>query len=295
MLVADLGEDAGVGREAGLAAPLAASAQLLEEDAADLLRRADRELLARPARRSPSRASRSARRTRRRPRPGARRRASAPRAPSRRGRRRAAARPRVSSGSSPSSSRRGRCASASSATRRASSARVEPGLALLAERELAVVPSALRGGRALGEADARVGRQLDQLVAAPLRLQQVGGEHRVVVERPARCPRAPRRQAAPWRPPPSDLASWATSGRAAEGLRQLVQGRRAGDDPLAVGCGPALAVDRHARPARRRGRRACPPPPRPPARSRRCARARPRPRAAPPRGAPSPPAARTRA
>ena len=45
VLVADLGEDAGVGREAGFAAPLAGQAELLEEDAADLLRRADRELL----------------------------------------------------------------------------------------------------------------------------------------------------------------------------------------------------------------------------------------------------------
>ena len=45
MLVADLGEDAGVGREAGFAAALAGQLELLEEDAADLLRRADRELL----------------------------------------------------------------------------------------------------------------------------------------------------------------------------------------------------------------------------------------------------------
>ena len=46
MLVANLGEHPGVGRETGFAAALAGQPQLLEEDAADLLRRADRELLA---------------------------------------------------------------------------------------------------------------------------------------------------------------------------------------------------------------------------------------------------------
>ena len=45
VLVADLGEHPGVGREAGLAAALAGEAEILEEDGADLLRRADRELL----------------------------------------------------------------------------------------------------------------------------------------------------------------------------------------------------------------------------------------------------------
>jgi len=45
VLVADLGEDAGIGREAGFPPPLAAQSELLEEDAPDLLGRADRELL----------------------------------------------------------------------------------------------------------------------------------------------------------------------------------------------------------------------------------------------------------
>ena len=95
VLVADLGEDAGVGREAGLAAALAGQAELLEEDRADLLRRADRELL--PGQLVDLRLERrrSARRSRRRPRRGARRRASGPRAPSPPARRPAAARPRA--------------------------------------------------------------------------------------------------------------------------------------------------------------------------------------------------------
>ena len=46
MLVADLGEHAGVGREAGLAAALLGQAELVEEHLAELLRRADRELVA---------------------------------------------------------------------------------------------------------------------------------------------------------------------------------------------------------------------------------------------------------
>ena len=44
VLVADLREDPRVGREAGLAAPLAAQAEVLEQDLAELLRRPDREL-----------------------------------------------------------------------------------------------------------------------------------------------------------------------------------------------------------------------------------------------------------
>ena len=47
VLVADRLEHAGVGREAGLAAALARQAELLEQDRRELLRRADRELLAR--------------------------------------------------------------------------------------------------------------------------------------------------------------------------------------------------------------------------------------------------------
>ena len=63
----------------------------------------------------------------------------------------------------------------------------------------------------------------------------------------SRSSSTPSRAAAasrPWRPPPSDLASWAANGLAAERDRQLVVGRRAGEDALAFGGGPALAVDR---------------------------------------------------
>ena len=47
VLVADRAQHARVGREPGLAAALAAQLELLEQDAGELLRRADRELLAR--------------------------------------------------------------------------------------------------------------------------------------------------------------------------------------------------------------------------------------------------------
>ncbi len=57
---------------------------------------------------------------------------------------------------------------------------------------------------------------------------------------------------------------------AASNLRQLVQARAAADDALAVGGGPALAVDRHGRRSLARGRPASPRPPRPRARSRPC-------------------------
>ena len=74
--------------------------------------------------------------------------------------------------------------------------RVEAGLDLLAERELAVVGLAAVGrAGALGEADPGVGGELGQLVGAALRLEQVGGEHRVVVEVAARRPRGRRRRA----------------------------------------------------------------------------------------------------
>jgi hypothetical protein len=46
VLVADLGEDPGVGRVTGLAAPLSTQAEVVEEDLAELLRGADRELAA---------------------------------------------------------------------------------------------------------------------------------------------------------------------------------------------------------------------------------------------------------
>ena len=107
VLVADLGEDAGVGREAGLAAALAGQAEVLEEDAADLLGRADRELLPGQLVDLLLEGRRSARRSRRRPRRGARRRASAPRAPSPPAPRPAAARPRAAAARRPSSSIRG--------------------------------------------------------------------------------------------------------------------------------------------------------------------------------------------
>ena len=192
VLVADLGEDAGVGREAGLAAALLGQAELVEEDLGELLRRADRELARRPARRSPPGARRSARSKPspmsasrfgvelhpdplhlgqhldqrhldlvhqlleavllHRPRAGARR-APRPGGPRRRGRRRGS--------SSPSSS--------------------WPSSAL---------PSARRRLGLRGRREAALGGDLDQVVGAPRRVEQVGADHRVVAE----LERAPRRR-----------------------------------------------------------------------------------------------------
>ena len=181
VLVADLGEDAGVGREAGLAAPLAGQAELLEEDPAELLRGADRELLARPARRSPSAGSRSAPRSRRRSRPGAQRRASGPRAPSPPARRPAAARSRAAA-LEPELLDAGPLDLGQRGDEARVLGRVEAGLALRrrarAGRRPRPSPEPPRG-----EADPGVGGELGQLVGAALRLDQVGGEHRVVVER----------------------------------------------------------------------------------------------------------------
>ena len=59
--------------------------------------------------------------------------------------------------------------------------RVEAGLDLLAQRELAVVLVASAAAPS-AQADAGVGGELDQLVGPALRLEQVGGDHRVVVE-----------------------------------------------------------------------------------------------------------------
>ena len=181
VLVADLGEHARVGRVAGFAAPLAGQAELLEEDATDLLRGADRELL--PGQlvdllfqgRDPL------------------------------------AEAGADLGQAlgvelqPLALHRGedvdqrqldlgqQVLEAELLDARALNlgqggdkarllGRVETGLALLpVERELAVIGVARRSG-SRGDADPSVGSQLGQLVGATLRLQQVGGEHRVVVE-----------------------------------------------------------------------------------------------------------------
>ena len=101
VLVADRLEHAGVGGEAGLAAALPRQPQLLEQDLAELLRRADRELL--PGER-PDLAlelRRPRRRSAWRSRARAARRASPPRAPSPPARRPAAARPPRTGGPAP--------------------------------------------------------------------------------------------------------------------------------------------------------------------------------------------------
>ncbi len=241
MLVADLGEDAGVGREAGLAAPFPRQAELLEEDAADLLWRADRELLlgqledlllqggdplaeAGADLGQPLGVELQALAFHRREDVDQRQLDVAQQ------------RRQVELGESrPLGLDEGR-------DQARLLGRVEAGLDLLAERELPVVPGAL-GGRALGEADAGVGRQLGQLVGAALRLQQVGGEHRVVVQR----------QLDPLAGGGGEQSVAAAAERlrvvggermGGEGDRQLVERRGAGEDPLPLGGGPAVAGDR---------------------------------------------------
>ena len=79
---------------------------------------------------------------------------------------------------------------------------------LLAELELAV-SRRVRG--VVPYRNARIRRELLQDVRAPRRIDQVGADHRVVLELDAPGPGVASR---PWRPvPPSDLASCATSGR----------------------------------------------------------------------------------
>ena len=193
VLVADLGEDAGVGREAGFAATLAGQLELLEEDAADLLRRADRELLLGQLEDLPFEGVDPLAEA------GAdlgqalgvelqplafHRREDVDQRQLDLAQQRLQAelldpRPLVLGQGGDEARLLGR---------------VEPGLDLLAQRQLAVVLVGLRGG-ALGDADPGVGGELDQVVGAALWLQQVGGEHRVVLERQARRPRGRRRRA----------------------------------------------------------------------------------------------------
>ena len=121
--------------------------------------------------------------------------------------------------------------------------RVEARLAVLTvERELAV-GSVLGRGRIRGDTDPRVRGQLGQLVGAALRLQQVGGEHRVVVERqldPLACGGGEQAVASA----AERLGVVGDKRPPGQGNRQLVESRGAGEDALAVGSGPALAVDR---------------------------------------------------
>ena len=204
VLVADLGEDAGVGREAGFAAALAGQLELLEEDLADLLRRADRELLlgqledlllqrldplaeagadlgqALGVELQPLALHRRQHVDQRQL--DLAQQLLQPQLLDARALDVGEGRdqPRLLGG-------------------------VEPGLDLLAERELAVVLGPPAAAGALGEADPGVGGQLGQLVGAALGLEQVGGEHRVVLElqldplaRPRRAGRGGRRRAT-WR------------------------------------------------------------------------------------------------
>ena len=181
VLVADLGEDPGVGREAGFAAALAGQPEILEEDCADLLRRADRELLpgqlvdllfesvdplaeagadlgeALGVELQPLALHRRQHLDQRQldlaqQRPQAE---------------------LLDAGALELGEGRDQARLLGG---------LEPRLDLLAERELAVVLVAFSGRRALGEADPGVGGQLDQLVGAALGLEQVGGDHRVVLE-----------------------------------------------------------------------------------------------------------------
>ena len=182
VLVADLGEHPGVGREARLAAALLGQAELVEEDLAELLRRADRELVAgeledlalelgdslrhaladlRQAlgvelarRRAPSRpAPRSA---------ASRRRSAGARARTPRGARAGGRRARSPGG------RRWRDRAPPRPPRR--------------KRQLAVGVCSRRSRREAG-----VRRELVEVVGAARRVDQVGGDHRVVL-RGRGCP-----------------------------------------------------------------------------------------------------------
>ena len=193
---------------------------------ADLLRRADRELLARPARRS-----RVSSWSIRSPKPGAdlgqplgvelqplplhRRQhldqrqldLAQQRAP----------------GPAPRAAAAGR--RRASATRRASSAGLEARLGLLAERELAVVLVVLRGrrprrGRCRRRRRARPGRRCGAAARAGRRRASCRG--RASSSTPSRAAAA----SSPWRPPPSDFSVVAGERPAAERDRELVVGRR---------------------------------------------------------------------
>ena len=171
--------------------------------------------------------------------------------------------------------------SASAATRRASSAGSSPASGSSPSASWPSSSSALAAAGALGEADAGVGGELGQLVGAPLRLQQVGGDHRVVVEL----------ELDPLAGGGGEQAVAAAAERlqvvggeraAVERDRELVEGRGAGRGSGRPGPRPS---GRRRSPSPRRPvaqvLRACPRPPRPRARSRRCGREPPPPRAAP--------------
>ncbi len=122
--------------------------------------------------------------------------------------------------------------------------RVKPRLSLpvRVEGELAVV-LVLSRRHAGGDADAGVGGELGQLVGAPLRLEQVGGEHRVVSkgQRGALARRGREQAVAAAAERLGVVGNHAAPGQR---QRQLVQRRCSGDDPLAIGTGPVLAGDR---------------------------------------------------
>src|ERR1700760_1053062 len=116
-----------------------------------------------------------------------------------------------------------------------------PRLGLLGERQLAVVlVFAVRprvvGGRS--DADARVGGELGQLVGAALRLDQVGGEHRVVLEAQLDALAGGGGEQA-MATAAEALQVVAGERLVGESDRELVVGVRPGDDALAFGGGPA--------------------------------------------------------
>ncbi len=109
-------------------------------------------------------------------------------------------------------------------------------LALLGgERELAFLGA---GGR---RGEAGVGGELVEVVGAPGGIDQVGGDHGVVLEvEPVRAARRPCRLSGPW--PPSALMSWAISGRSARSAASAARSEASPATTLA----PSLAAQRPA-------------------------------------------------
>ena len=252
VLVADRLEHARVGRVAGLAAALARQAELVEEDLAELLGRADRELLARRAPRSRARARAISSRTRSAISAsalGVELHARA--APCR-------AAPRTSGSST---SRQQRAAAPARRSARAAS-RPAPGRA---RRRAASGSSTSRGQPALLA-------QLGERVAAPGRVQQVGAEQRVVREvrrdvaaapwRRARRPGvararrpAPRAGVVARRPPPrpprrAEAPRWSSANSSPSGAR--ARARRSRPRPPAASAAMSASVPSRTRAPERR-------------------------------------------
>ena len=283
--VADRLQHAGVGGEAGLAAALARQPELLEQDRAELLGRADDELLAGQVPDLALQAVRPPRARGRRPRrcapcPGAR-----PRSPSRAARATSGSSISVSSICSPRSEICSRCQAASACSSAASRAGVVGAvgaqaalLADLAERERAP-----RGLQQVGAQQRVVGEVRRHEARAPWRRGRRPGDRRARARRPRAARRArrarPRPTAAPKRHVGSAASSWPSGtsggdhgdrrppsppGRACAGRRRVPSRRRTATVCSSTGSGAArpLASVRRAPPpgaaaaraARTRGR-----------------------------------------